>query len=31
MASSYLPKSFNKFPLLDHALTVLGSNWMARL
>ena len=31
MASSYLPKSSNKTPLLDHALTFLGSNWMAWL
>ena len=29
MASSYLPKSYNKTPLLDHALTFLGSNeWL---
>ena len=29
MASSYLPKLSNKTPLLDHALTFLGSNRMA--
>ena len=31
MASSYIPKSSNKYPLLYHALTFLGSNWMAWL
>ena len=31
MASSYLPKSSNKTPLLFHALAYLGSNWMAWL